>query len=181
MSAKTVPVIGKPGPDEFPISYAGYIGKVLSVGPLTSLEAQRADIKRFATLNHEKGAFRYADGKWSVKEVIGHLADSERVFSYRALRVARADATPLPSFDENAWMPEAGFDRRTLADIAAEFRAVRDSTLALFHGLDADAWPRLGTASGHPISARALAWIISGHEAHHLRVLAERYLPHLGS
>ena len=77
-------------------------------------------------------------------------------------------------------MPEAGFDRRTLPDIAAEFRAVRDSTLALFHGLHADAWPRVGTASGHPISARALAWIISGHEAHHLRVLAERYLPHLG-
>ena len=148
---------------------------------LAALAAQRdSTAALLAGIPEAKAGFRYAPGKWSVKEVIGHLADSERVFAYRALRVARADATPLASFDENAWMPEAGFDRRTLADIAAEFRAVRDGTLALFHGFDASAWPRVGTASGHPISARALAWIISGHEAHHLRVLAERYLPQLG-
>ena len=170
----------RPSSAEYNAYYQPYVSEAPGNDVLAALAAQRnATAALLAGISEAKAGYRYAPGKWSVKEVIGHLADSERVFSYRALRVARADITPLPGFDENAWMPEAGFDRRTLADIAAEFRAVRDSTLALFHGFDADAWPRIGTASGHPISARALAWIISGHEAHHLRVLAERYLPHL--
>ena len=172
----------RPSLSEYNAYYQPYVSESPGEDVLAALAVQRdSTAALLAGIPEARAGFRYAPGKWSVKEVIGHLADSERVFSYRALRVARADTTPLPSFDENAWMPEAGFDRRTLPDIAAEFRAVRDSTLALFHGLHADAWPRVGTASGHPISARALAWIISGHEAHHLRVLAERYLPHLGS
>ena len=172
----------RPSLSEYNAYYQPYVSESPGDDVLAALAAQRdSTAALLAGIPEARAGFRYAPGKWSVKEVIGHLADSERVFSYRALRVARADTTPLPSFDENAWMPEAGFDLRTLPDIAAEFRAVRDSTLALFHGLHADAWPRVGTASGHPISARALAWIISGHEAHHLRVLAERYLPHLGS
>ena len=172
----------RPSLSEYNAYYQPYVSEAPGNDVLATLAAQRdATAALLAGIPEAKAGFRYAPGKWSVREVIGHLADSERVFSYRALRVARADTTPLPGFDENAWMPEAGFDRRTLADVAAEFRTVRDSTLALFHGFDASAWPRLGTASGHPISARALAWIISGHEAHHLRVLAERYLPHLGS
>ena len=172
----------RPSLSEYNAYYQPYVSESPGEDVLAALAAQRDSTAALLVgIPEARAGFRYAPGKWSVKEVIGHLADSERVFSYRALRVARADTTPLPSFDENAWMPEAGFDRRTLPDIAAEFRAVRDSTLALFHGLHADAWPRVGTASGHPISARALAWIISGHEAHHLRVLAERYLPHLGS
>ena len=171
----------RPSLSEYNAYYQPYVSESPGDDVLAALAAQRdSTAALLAGIPEAKAGFRYAPGKWSVKEVIGHLADSERVFAYRALRVARADATPLASFDENAWMPEAGFDRRTLADIAAEFRAVRDGTLALFHGFDASAWPRVGTASGHPISARALAWIISGHEAHHLRVLAERYLPQLG-
>lgn len=171
----------RPSLSEYNAYYQPYVSESPGDDVLAALAAQRATTAALlASIPESRAGFRYAEGKWSVKEVIGHLADAERVFTYRALRAARADTTPLPPFDENAWMPEAKFDRRTLADIAAEFRAVRDSTLALFHGLDADAWPRLGIASGHPISARALAWIISGHEAHHLRVLSERYLPHLG-
>ena len=113
--------------------------------------------------------------------MIGHISDAERVFSYRALRIARGDTIDLPGFDENAWVPMGGFEARSMADVAAEFRAVRDATLPLFGSFTAEAWPRIGSASGHPVSARALAWILAGHERHHLRVLAERYFPHLKS
>ena len=171
----------RPAPSEYNAYYQTYIGAVPDGDLLARLGEQRDSTSALlATIAEADAGYRYAAGKWSIKEVIGHLADAERVFSYRALRVARADATPLPGFDENAWVPPANFDRRTLADLAAEFRAVRESSLALFRGFGNEAWPRMGTASGHPISARALAWIVAGHEVHHLRVLRERYLPHLG-
>ena len=118
---------------------------------------------------------RYAAGKWSVAEVVGHLADAERVFSYRALRIARGDETPLPGFDENAYVPAGRFDRRPIADVVDEFTAVRHATLALLRGLPEDTLTRTGTASGYAVSARALAWIIAGHELHHRAVLRERY------
>jgi uncharacterized damage-inducible protein DinB len=148
---------------------------------LATLATQRdSTAAMLAAIPEAKAGYRYAPEKWSIKEVLGHIADAERVFAYRALRIARADVTPLPGFDENAWIPAAEFDRRTLADLAADLRAVRESTLTLFRGFPDEAWPRLGTASGHPVSARALAWIIAGHERHHLRVLHERYLPQVG-
>jgi hypothetical protein len=171
----------RPAPSEHNAYYATYVAQVPDGDVLATLAAQRESTATvLAAIPESKAEYRYAPDKWSIKEVVGHLADSERVFSYRALRIARADATPMASFDENAWVPAGGFDHRKLTDLAAEFRAVRECTLALFRGFDAEAWPRVGTASGHPISARALAWIIAGHERHHLRVLAERYLPHVG-
>lgn len=178
-----MPAISPPRPakSEYNSYYQPYVDESPGDDVLAALASQRdSTAALLAKVPESKAGYRYAPGKWSLREVIGHLADAERVFSYRALRMARADTTPLPSFDENAWMAPANFDRRPLAEVAAELRAVRESTLALFRSFDADAWPRLGTASGHPISARALAWITSGHEAHHLRVLAERYLPNLG-
>lgn len=170
----------RPGPSEYNVFYQPYVEEVPEGELLATLAAQRASTAALlAGIPEAKAGFRYAAGKWSIKEVIGHLADAERVFSYRALRIARADGTPLPGFDENAWMAPAGFDRRTLADLASEFDAVRASTLALFRGFGPEAWPRLGTASNHALSARAVAWIVAGHELHHLRVLGERYLPHI--
>ena len=118
---------------------------------------------------------RYADGTWSVKEVVGHLADAERVFAYRALRIARGDATPLASFDENQYVPAGRFGARTLRSLAAEFRAVREATLCLFEGLDEEAMARRGVAAENPVSVRALAWIAAGHERHHVALLKERY------
>jgi uncharacterized damage-inducible protein DinB len=172
----------RPALTEYNAHYQPYVDVVPDGDVLATLATQRDSTSALlATIAEAKAGYRYAAGKWSIKEVIGHLSDAERVFSYRALRVARADVTPLASFDENAWVPAAKFDHRTLVDLAAEFRAVRGSTLALFRGFDAEAWPRTGTASGSPISARALAWIVAGHEVHHLRVLHERYLPHLGA
>src|SRR5512139_2165852 len=127
MSGKPAIAISKPGPDEFASFYAGYIDKVPARGPLAALDAQRADIKRFEMLTEEKGTFQYAEGKWSVKEVLGHIADAERVFCYRLLRIARADSTPLSGFDENAWAAAAPHHHRPVKDVVHELLAVREA------------------------------------------------------
>ena len=119
--------------------------------------------------------FRYAPEKWSTTEVIGHLADTERVFTYRALRFARNDSTPLSGFDENTYVPEGRFSGRSLASVMDEFAAVRAASVALFRSLDEAAWGRRGSANGKEITPRALAWIVAGHERHHIAVLKERY------
>jgi len=119
--------------------------------------------------------YRYQEGKWSVKEVVGHLCDSERIFACRALRFGRGDATPLPGFDSGSYVPVGGFGARRLKQIAEELRAVREATIRLFEGMDSAALLRTGEASGNVISVRALAWIIAGHERHHAAILKERY------
>lgn len=171
----------RPADSEYNRFYQPYVSEMPDGDLLDMLASQRDSTSALlAGISDANAGYRYATGKWSIREVIGHVADAERVFSYRALRIARGDMTALPGFDENAWMPFAEFDRRSLADVGAELRAVRESSLALFRSLDRDAWLRTGTASGHPVSARALAWILAGHERHHVRVLRERYLPNLG-
>ena len=124
----------------------------------------------------QRGGFRYAEGKWTIREVIGHLIDSERIFTCRALRIARADATPLPAFAEDDYVRMAGSDERTLASLGQELAAVRESSVLLFQSLPADAWVRRGIVSGKEISVRAIAYIVAGHPMHHLRILRERYL-----
>jgi uncharacterized damage-inducible protein DinB len=124
----------------------------------------------------EAGAgHRYAPGKWSVREVLGHLCDAERIFAYRLLRIARGDKTPLEGFDENVYVPAGAFDNRTLADLREEWTATREATVALVRGLPADAWTRRGSANGTSVTAAALAYIILGHVEHHLGVLRDRY------
>jgi len=169
--------VPRPGADEYSPFYESYISKVpTDSDPALELTAQLESVPSLlAGVDESRAGYRYAPEKWSIKEVIGHLSDSERVFSYRMLRVARADTTPLPGFDENEFMKRAGFDSRTLKSILAEFIAVRASTLALVRSMDPEAWERRGTASGKTISARALLYIIPGHVEHHLRVLRERY------
>ena len=123
----------------------------------------------------ERASYRYAPDKWSVTEVAGHLCDAERIFSYRALRFARGDETPLPGFDEDGVRSAGGFERRGLPDVLAELRALRQSTLCLFRGLDDAAGLRRGIANGNPMSTRAVAYVIAGHERHHVGVLRTRY------
>lgn len=169
-------LVDRPGPGENAPYYDTYIREVPDGDVLARLAAQnRALLAGLAGLPEERALFRYAPGKWSVKEVIGHLVDAERVFAYRALRFARADATPLPGFDENAWVPAAAFDARPLASLLDEYAAVRAATLAFFRGLEPAAFARLGTANGNPMSVRAAAWVLAGHERHHAGVLGERY------
>jgi DinB superfamily len=118
----------------------------------------------------------YAPGKWTLAESLVHVADTERVFSYRLLRIARGDQTPLPGFDQDAWVPSSRCERRTLADILTEIESVRSASLTLMSSLDADAVQHTGTASGQPTSVRGLAWMIAGHFAHHLEITRTRYL-----
>ena len=168
-------MITKPADTEYASFYATYVGHVTPSGPVTALEAQRAEFEALRALSDEKADHRYADGKWSVKEVLGHLSDVERVFGYRLLRAARADLTPIPGFDENAWAASAPHAHRPIGAIVEELLAVRASTLALIGSLDRDALERSVEANGHPVTARALCWIIPGHAAHHLGILKERY------
>ncbi len=172
----TAAAIPRPAAAEYDSYYGRYIDKVPEGDLLRTLEDQARETQRLlAGLSDAKALHRYAAGKWSIKEVIGHVADTERVYAYRALRFARADATALPGFDEKAWVPAGSFDARSLADLAGELDAVRRATLALFRGLDAAALSRRGTANDAAVSVRAIAWIIAGHERHHVALLHERY------
>ena len=166
----------RPTADEFAPFYAGYVAKVPDGEILKFLEAQLREVRSLlSTIPEGRGVHRYAEGKWSIKEVIGHLCDAERIFSYRALRIARNDDTPLAGFDENKYVPAGKFDARTMASLVDEVVQVRDATMSLVRTIDAEAGARLGTASGKSVSARALIWIIAGHMAHHVGVLRERY------
>ncbi len=168
--------IPRPAADEAAPYYQSYISRVTGDNIGEQLIDQLAEVERlFGPLDDTASLARYAPGKWSVKEILGHLADVERIFSYRLLCISRGDATPLPGFDENAYVPVAEFDERPLRDLAAEFRSVRLSTIALLKGLPPASWSRRGSASGYPVSARALAYIIVGHVTHHLGVLRDRY------
>lgn len=167
----------RPDPSEHAPFYAGYIARVPEGDILDLLVQQMHDTSALlAGLSEGQGSHRYAPGKWSIKEVVGHIADTERVFAYRALRFARADATPLASFDENAWVAGSGADRRSLRDVAEELLAVRHATVALVRSLTEEAAARSGTASGKTVTVRALVYMTAGHELHHLAILRERYL-----
>ena len=175
-------MLARPGPDEFAAFYAAYIARVPDIDDGGDrLGAQRdAVCALLGTVAEGASRFRYAPGKWSVNEVLGHLADAERVFSYRLLRLARGDETPLAGFDENAYVRAGGFDARGLEERRADWRAVREATLSLVRGLNGSAWEGRGLANGHLVSARALLYIILGHTEHHLEVLRTRYGVGLG-
>jgi hypothetical protein len=123
-----------------------------------------------------RGHIAYAPGKWTLNESLQHVVDAERVFTYRALRIGRGDITPLPGFEQDDWVPLSGANNRRLSEIVDEFTAVRASTIALFGGLPSEAWDRRGTASGHPVSVRALAFKCAGHALHHEGIFREKYL-----
>jgi uncharacterized damage-inducible protein DinB len=169
-------MISRPTSSEYVPYYGRYIDLVPDGDLLALLERQQHATQAMLTpLTPGRAKHRYAEGKWSVTEVIGHLADCERIFAYRALRFARNDTTALPGFDENLYTPAARYDERPLGDVAAEFATVRAATLALFRGLGADALQRSGVANGQSVSVRALAYIIAGHERHHIGILQTRY------
>lgn len=166
----------RPAAGEYNPYYEKYIARVPE-GDLIELLARHAD-ETIALLRHQPpdvADYAYAAGKWTVKQVVGHVCDAERIFSYRLLRVGRGDQTPLASFDENVYAPAGRFELRTLESLLEEFAAVRQSTIALVAGLPDEAWSFSGVASENPISARALAYIIAGHELHHRAILLDRY------
>lgn len=166
----------RPAETEHAPYYGRYIAKVGEGDIVRTLEAQSGSIlARWNGFTEAQGAHRYAPDKWSVRQVVGHLTDAERIFVYRATRFARADATPVPGFDENTYVANAAFDNRSLSSLLREWRAVRDGTIAFFDGLNDAELMRRGTANGQEISVRALAWIVAGHTIHHDEILKERY------
>ena len=157
-------------------SYHGYLKSVPDGRIGMHLQAQVSELEVLcAGLTASGAMFRYAEGKWTIKEVIGHLLDGERVFAYRLLRISRNDTTALPGFEENTYVPEGQFNLRGIDDLLSEFTLQRASTLALANSIPSSAWTRFGTASDNRISARAIVYIIVGHTAHHFRILRERY------
>ncbi len=173
----TVPDYDRPGPGEHAPYHSLYVDKVPAGDLLTLYAEQLAEVQ--ATLRpvtEARAATAYAPGKWTIKEVIGHISDAERVFTYRAMRIARADSTPLAGFDENAWVPPARFNDRSLASLLDEWVAIRGASIALFAGLPREAVTRKGQASGYDVSVRGIAYVVHGHMAHHLGVLRDRYL-----
>jgi hypothetical protein len=170
--------IQRPLADEHAPYYGKYIARVPDGDLVLLLRDQLMDtVALLRGVSPDRADFAYGPGKWSIKEVVGHMIDVERVMSYRALRFARNDATELPGFDENSWAVAAGSASRTLGDLLEEFQVVRSATIHLAKHLSADALARRGSANGQQVSVRALFYIIAGHERHHAELLRERYLP----
>jgi hypothetical protein len=166
----------RPDPTEYAPFYAGYISRVPEGGILEILERQPADIRRaLATVTPDRETFRYAPEKWSIREVLGHIGDAERIFGYRALCIGRGDKTPFPGFDEKPYVAASGAGQRALADLADEFAAVRAANLIVLRHLAEAAWLNTGTASNNPVSVRAVVYTMAGHVLHHMAVLRERY------
>jgi hypothetical protein len=173
---------GRPLPGEY-AEYAGPdIERVPGDDAVEALSIVAAETLALLTPIGEgaAGGLTYAPGKWTLKEVVGHLADDERIFTYRILCIARGDPHELPGFDENLYAAGAGFEQRALAGLLTEYRAVRQATLELLAGLPAEAWLRRGMVNGYAASVRGLAFHIAGHELHHVRILREKYLSRLG-
>jgi uncharacterized damage-inducible protein DinB len=170
-------MLGRPAKGECHDYYYLYIDKVPDGDIFTILEGQLQDsLATLAEVSEDKSSYRYAPDKWSLKQVMGHVCDVERLFQYRALVFARCDKTPLPSFEQDDYVRDANFDERTLADLTEEFRAVRASTLAMFRSFEDAAFLRTGTASEREFTVRSVLYIIAGHERHHMGVIRERYL-----
>ena len=172
-----MPTISRPASNEYAPYYDRYISAVPDGDLLTLMERQvRETAALLRALPESRGSHRYAPDKWSIKDVVAHVVDAERVFAFRALHFARGAPTPLPSFEENEWARTADAEARTLSDLVSELEVVRTATIPLFRGMSEAAIGRRGVANGVEITPRALAWVIAGHERHHVRILRERYL-----
>jgi uncharacterized damage-inducible protein DinB len=170
--------MNRPEANEYADYYHKYIEKVPGSDVLGVMESQRLQmLQLFAGRSERDGGFRYATGKWTVKETLGHINDTERIFTYRALRIARGDQTPLPGFEQDDFVKNGGFSERTLAGLAEEFGHVRNASIALFRSFGEDAWSRRGIASQKEVTVRALAFMTAGHQIHHRLILEERYFP----
>ena len=172
--------IGPPQPGEYAPYYGMYISLVQTGDILAALDDQRRQTLLLLSGRTEAdGDIRYAPGKWSVKEVLGHINDTERIMSYRALRIARGDQTPIEGFEQDDYVRNGPFNKRPLSEFIEDYIAVRRATLTLFRNLDEPAWARRGVANKNEITVRALAYVIAGHELHHRKMLEEKYLPRI--
>jgi len=166
----------RPQKSDYAPYYETYIGLVKGDNIVSALETIHSATQTFLkTIPAEKSNFRYAPGKWSVKQVLLHITDCERVFNYRALSIARGDTISLPGFDENTWAANSAPEKRTITDVAEEFSLVRQNTIHLFKTFDDEMVSRRGIANNNPVTVLALGYMIAGHEIHHINVMKERY------
>jgi hypothetical protein len=175
MTSLAAPALTRPASAEYPANVANYIDLV-PAGDLIAILSDQADTLTLlvAHLSDAEALVHHAPYTWSIKEVLGHLADCERVFGYRLMRVARNDTTPLPGFDENAYMENVQFDPVPLPELLEELLLARRSHSLMLRHLASEAWCRIGNVNGHPMSARAIACVLAGHMQHHLNILANR-------
>jgi uncharacterized damage-inducible protein DinB len=174
----TVPalVIARPESGEYAPYYERYISLIEDNDILATLDRQRREmVLLLSGLSEEQGDFRYAPEKWSAKQVLGHVCDTERVFAYRALRISRGDATPMEGFEQDDYVKNGPFARHVIAEVIEDYIAVRRATISLLRSLEEAAWSRRGVANKNEVTVRALAFTIAGHEAHHRRILEEKY------
>jgi uncharacterized damage-inducible protein DinB len=173
----SAPAHARPEANEYAPYYEKYVSLVPDADIAGTLARQNEEtLALLGTVAEERAGFRYEPGKWSIKQVVGHLIDAERIFAYRALAIARGERQALPGMEQDEYMARADFDARTLADLTEEFAHVRRANVLMLRGLDAEAWSRRGVASDNEVTVRALAYIIAGHEAHHVQILRARYL-----
>lgn len=167
----------RPENTEYAEFYAGYVSQVEGANIIEALEKQHEEMDvLFSGIAEERGTYAYEPGKWTIKQLLGHLIDGERVFSYRALRFARGDKTELPGFDQDPYVANGNANNISMDDLLDEFLALRKSNIIFFKNLSEEAWSRTGTASSNEITVRALAFIMVGHVAHHVKILKQRYL-----
>ena len=169
--------MSRPQPAEYDPYYERYISLVPEDDVVDVLAHQRKELAHlFDGVSDSVGTFAYAEGKWTVKEVLSHLIDGERMFAYRALRIARGDTTPIEGFEQDGYIENSHANKRSISDLLDEFTLLREANVMFFRNLDADDWTRIGTANNVEISVRSLAWIMVGHIRHHAAILQERYL-----
>jgi hypothetical protein len=173
---------GRPEPGEYPSYSQTYIDTVQGGDILRAFSDQSETIAHLLAKVDDQvaGTFAYAPGKWTIKQVLGHIIDTERVFAYRALRISRNDSTPLPGFEQDDYVSFAGSNERSLASLLDEFKAVRGATIALFRNIPQNAWLRKGSANNYAATVRGIAFQAAGHEAHHVKILREKYTAKVG-
>lgn len=165
------------GSGEYNPYYQTYVSKTKGITLKDGLHSNLATVVLFLnSIPKEKHEYCYAEGKWTIKELVQHIIDTERIFAYRALRIARQDKTPLPGFEQDDYVAHSKANIRSFESLLNEYKVVRQATIALFNNFDNEALLNIGTASNSPISVRALGFIIIGHENHHCQVIKERYL-----
>jgi hypothetical protein len=169
--------MNRPEKTEYAEYYDRYVSLVEENDIVAVLEKQTAELEEFfQNIPEEKSLFAYAEGKWTIKESVGHLTDGERIFAYRALRISRADQTPIEGFEQDGYIENSNFNETNFSELIEELLLNRRANLIFFKNLTDEAWLRTGTASDNPVSVRALAYIMAGHIRHHLKILNERYL-----
>ncbi len=169
--------MNRPNKTEYAAYYETYVSLVQESDIVSAMRNQADELREiFSQMSDEKGLYRYAEGKWTIKELLGHLIDGERVFAYRALRFARADKTELPGFDQDPYIENANFNDVKLSDLLEEMLSLRNANILFFNNLSNEAWSRTGVASDNEISVRAIAFIMVGHIRHHVKILKEKYL-----